>query len=125
MSIKRPASQSSQDRAFAVRPRPLGEAEHAWVQHAMAEITLEYSVELQGICADEAALVLLPEGGDDANGPSFMISREAWGLRLDQMHWDMLTEVGSFATLAEVMDALRSRMAFRISQGAPASVTLH
>ena len=40
-----------------------------------------------GICANEATLVVTPEDGDDETGPSFVISRETYGLRLDQVHW--------------------------------------
>ena len=54
----------------------------------MAEIAPDWSVELQGICAEEATLVLMPDGGDDANGPSFVISQETFGFRMDQVHWD-------------------------------------
>ena len=44
------------------------------------EIAPDWAVELEGICDEEATLVVLPEGGDDAIGPSFVISRETYGL---------------------------------------------
>src|ERR1700761_1938319 len=81
MSNKRPVSQSFEDLSFTVQIRPLGDADVAFLQVAMAEIAPDWSVELQGICADEATLVLLPEDGDDETGPSFMITRETYGFR--------------------------------------------
>ncbi len=91
----------------------------------MAEIASEWSVELQGVCADEAILVLLPEDGDDAMGPSFVISRETYGLRVDQVHWERLTEVGVFASITDVLATLRPRVAFCSGLAVPPSVTLH
>ncbi len=125
MSIKRPGVQTSLDLAFSVRVRPLSDADLVSMQFAMAEIAPEWSVELQGICAEEATLVLLPDAGDDANGPSFVISRETYGFRLDQVHWDTMTEVGVFPSLTEIMSALRPRVAFCTAIAAPAGVTLH
>lgn len=125
MSIKRLGHLSSLDSTFSVPARPLGNADLMLVQNAMADIAPEWSVELHGICAEEATLVLLPEGGDDAMGPSFMISRETYGFRLDQIHWDVLTELGVFASLDDVVTALGVRLAFFPGMAIPASVTLH
>lgn len=112
MSIKRPGYHTSAHASFTVPLRPLGGTDLALVQGAMTEIAPEWSVELHGICEDEATLVLLPEGGDDAMGPSFMISRETYGFRLDQVHWDVVTEFGVFASLNDVVAALGARLAF-------------
>jgi hypothetical protein len=125
MSVKRPGSQTGQDLAFTVQVRPIGDTELAFVQAALGEIAPDWSVELQGICADEATLVLLPEGGDDEMGPSFMISRETYGFRLDQIHWDVMTEFGVFASLNDVVGTLAARLAFYPDLAVPASVTLH
>jgi hypothetical protein len=125
MSIKRPNSQPIQDLAFAVRVPPISGTDLALVQAAMADAAPDWAVELHGICADEATLVLLPEDGEDAMGPSFMISRETYGFRIDQVHWDVVTEVGVFASMADVVDILRLRLAFCDNLEAPASVTLH
>lgn len=125
MSIKRLGYHLSQDSTFSVPDRPLGNADLALVQDAMAEIAPEWSVELHGICVDKATLVLLPEGGDDAMGPSFMISRETYGFRLDQVHWDVLTEFGVFASLTDVVSAIGARLAFVPGVAISASVTMH
>jgi hypothetical protein len=125
MSIKRSNVHPDQDMAFAVRVRPIGQSDLGFVQRAMAAIAPSWSVELHGICADETTLVLLPEDGDDANGPSFMISRESYGFRVDQVHWDVVTEVGVFAALNEVVGALGIRLAFGSDQTVPRSVTVH
>jgi hypothetical protein len=125
MSIKPPGIQTSQDLAFSVRVRPIGGADLEMVQAAMAEAAPEWSVELQDICIGEATLVLLPEDGEDAMGPSFMVSRETYGFRVDQVHWDVVTEVGVFVSMSDVVDVLRLRLAFCGGLKAPASVTLH
>ena len=91
----------------------------------MAEIAPEWTVELQGISSEEASLVLTPEDGDDATGPSFMISRETYGFRLDQVHWDALMECGVYASLHDVVAVLAARLAFYPDLAVPASVTLH
>jgi hypothetical protein len=44
---------------------------------------------------------------------------------LNQLHWDILTEVGVFSSLSDVVTALQVRLAFCIDATAPASVTLH
>lgn len=104
---------------------PLGEAERAALRDAIAEVAEDWCVELQGICSDEANLIVVPEDGDDARGPSFVITREGSAFRVDQVHWDTLTEVGTFAALSQVADALRSRLAFCSASIPPASVTVH
>jgi hypothetical protein len=125
MSIKRPGIQTTQDLAFPVQVRPLGQRELAFVQRAMAAIAPAWSVELEGIRAEEATLVLLPEDGDDAKGPAFMISRETCSFRVDQVHWDVVTEVGTFAALKEVVEALALQLATWTSPGITASSTVH
>ena len=125
MSIKRPGFQTNEDLAFTAPVRPIGDADLDFVQRAMAEIAPEWTVEMGGICADEATLVLLPEGGDDAMGPSFMISRETYGFRIDQVHWDEVTEIGVYATMHDIVDVLRLRLAFCAGLEAPVSVTVH
>jgi hypothetical protein len=125
MSIKWPGFDPHQESGFNMPFAPINDADLALVIGAMAEIAPDWSVELQGICAGEATLVLLPEDGDDATGPSFMISRETYGFRLDQVHWDVVTEFGVFASLADIVAVLAARLAFYPGLAVPASVTLH
>ncbi len=125
MSIKWSSGHLNIDSAIAVRVGPLGEGDRALVQIGIADIAPAWSVELEGICPGESALVLLPDGGDDSNGPSFVITRETFGFKMDQVYWDTLTEVGVYSSLHQVLHALRSRLAICTSQSAPASVTLH
>lgn len=110
---------------FAAHVPPLGTADLSYVQRAMAEIAPDWSVEMEGICTDDATLVVVPEDGEDATGPSFVVSRETYGLRVSQLHWDALTEVGVFASLCDVLTALQARLAFCTDMTVPASVTLH
>jgi hypothetical protein len=125
MSTKRLGHLPSLDSTFSLPTRPLGSADLALLRNAMDDIAPDWSVELHGICVEEATIVLLPEAGDDAMGPSFMISRETYGFRLDQVHWDVLTEFGVFASLEDVIIALAARLAFFPGMTIPASVTLH
>ncbi len=104
---------------------PLGDADLGYMQRAVAEIAPDWTVELEGICTEEATLVVVPEDGDDATGPSFVVSRETYGLRVNQVHWDALTEVGVYASLSDVVSALQVRLAFCIDMVAPTSITLH
>jgi hypothetical protein len=125
MSNKGSNFQANQNLAVALHIRPIGANDLGFMQRAMAEIAPSWSVELQGICVDEATLVLLPEDGDDANGPSFMISRESYGFRVDQVHWDVVTEVGVFPALNDVVGALGVRLAFFPDQTVSGSATIH
>ncbi len=109
----------------AASTRPLTEADRRAVQTLLANTDGDWTVELTGLRAEEATLVVMPEDGDDVNGPSFIVSRDAAGLRVDQLHWDALTEVGLYATLNDALGALRARLAFCSFTHVPASVTIH
>jgi hypothetical protein len=125
MSTKRRSELINLVATVAAQIPPLGAADQAYVARAMAAVAPDWVVEMEGICADEATLVVVPEDGEDATGPSFVISRETYGLRVDQVHWDGLAEVGVFASLSDVVSALEARLAFCAARAAPFSVTLH
>ena len=125
MPIKRRFEQNSLATTFAAAVPPLGDPDVALVQRAIAEITPDWAVALESICVDETTLVLVPDDGDDRSGPSFVISREPYGLRIDQVHWDEVTEIGVFASLTDALKVLRPRLAFCIDSTVPASATLH
>lgn len=125
MSTKRRSEVLTVVATFAAQVPPLGDADLAYVQRAMAEIAPDWAVEMEGICSDEATLVVVPEDGDDASGPSFVVSRETYGLRVNQIHWDIVTEVGVFASLSDVVTTLQMRLAFCTDMTVPPSVTLH
>src|SRR3954465_5682815 len=125
MSIKRRLDQIAPSTSFAAPTPPLNQADRAYVQRAMAEIAPDWSVEMEGICSDDPTLVVVPDDGDDATGPTFIVTRETYGLRVQQLHWDTLTEVGVFASLHDVVIALQGRLAFCLDTVAPPSVTLH
>jgi hypothetical protein len=125
MSTKWRAELNSVVATFAARIPPLGTADRAYVARAMAAIAPDWVVEMEGICAEDATLVVVPEDGEDETGPSFVISRETYGLRVDQVHWDGLTELGVFASLSDVVSALEARLAFCANLAVPLSVTLH
>lgn len=124
-SIKRPAQMASHDTALNLRPLPLGARDLQIVKAMLADVAPDWSVELHGICSDEATLVVLPEDGEDALGPSFAITRESYGLRLDQLHWDELTELGVHASLKGVVDAMAQVLVDWLDFAPPPSVTIH
>jgi hypothetical protein len=124
MSTKRHSGQTISEAAFAVPTRPISGADLVFLQQIIGDIAPAWSVQLQGICADEASLVLLPEG-DDEMGPSFLVTRDTFGLMLDQVHWDELTEVGVFSTLQDIAAALSIRLAAFATQAVPDCVTIH
>lgn len=124
-SQKRPFSAKGRIDAPQLRIEPLGDRERIVVEHALADIAPEWSVELQGICTEEAALIVLPEDGDDTFGPSFAISRDAFGLRLDQIHWDELTEIGVFASMCDLLDAMCVQLSGWSDFARPAKATIH
>ena len=125
MSIKRHVDPTSKAAPCAAPVRWLGQADVAFVQRAIADIAPEWSVELHGICAAEATLVVLPGSGDDAMGPSFMISQDGTGYLVDQVHWDLVTEIGIFTSPATAVAALCACLGLYITGDAPRPYTLH
>lgn len=125
MSTRRPGDLIKLKSAIAVRSQPLCEVDVATVRQAIAAIAPDWSVELECAGADDATLVVLPADGDDSIGPSFIVSRDAGGFRVDQIHWDSMTEIGMFSSLGDVAATLRLRLAFCSAGAPPASVTLH
>jgi len=125
MSNKRRSELISLVATFAAQIPPLGETERTYVQQAMAAIAPDWSVEKDGVSAEDATLVVVPDDGDDASGPSFVISRETYGLRVNQVHWDVVTEVGVFASLTDVVTALQARLAFCTDKTTPPSISVH
>jgi hypothetical protein len=125
MSLKRSSQATIQKPVIAMPCRPLGLAEARFVEDALSEVAPDWSVDLEGVCEHEASLVLLPEGGDDAMGPSFVIRREDFGFRLDQLHWDKMQEVGTYPALADVVTAVQERLGLGYGFGIPASSTCH
>jgi hypothetical protein len=125
MSIKRPGEQLSLETALAPSVSPFGDADLALVRRGISAFAPEWAVELQGICASQSTLLVVPESGDDAVGPSFVMSRDTYGIRVDQVHWDTLTEVGVYSCFADALQILRLRLAFRGAGSAKGAVTLH
>jgi hypothetical protein len=95
---------------LAAPTRPLGLADLRFVEESLGDVAPGWSVDLHGTCADEASLVLLPEGGDDAMGPSFIISRDDLGFRVDQLHWDVMQEIGMYSELGDAVAAVAMRL---------------
>jgi hypothetical protein len=125
MSYKRSSGQTNQKSAIAVPAPPLGVADQAFFQSVINGVAPGWTVDLEGICVNEASLILMPDGGEDQIGPSFSITREAYSFRLDQVQWDEMTEIGVYASLREVLDIICRRLAFCDGVVRPGSVTIH
>lgn len=125
MSVKRPTSDLGRPAIIAVNSSPLGTVELRAMTDALADIAPGWTVDLLGICVEEATLVVLPEGGDDRLGPSFILSREAFGYRVDQVHWDLLTEIGHFTVFSEAAATIRQCVRLSIPMTVPPSVMCH
>jgi hypothetical protein len=110
---------------LALTPAAFSSRELQIVEAIVADIAPAWSVELHGVSAEDTSLIILPEDGDDAFGPSLMISREDYGLRLDQIRWDELTEIGTFPTLGDVVDAIAHILQDYSDFKLPQSVTIH
>ena len=125
MSSKFLAHQIGITSAFSLQVPSLGETELMQVEIALSDFAPDWLVELHHPCPDAATLVLFPASGEDAAGPSFLVSEEAFGFRIDQVHWDALTEVGIFASMNDVLLDLRQRLAFCAHGTTPTSMMVH
>ncbi len=125
MANKRQIAQASFQTTFTLPSAPLGYAELQMVKAALTNVAPEYTVELLSTYNEQTTLILLPVSGDDVAGPSFVISQDAFGLRVSQVHWDVVADVGVFPALQDVVLALGRRLAFCSTGIAPATMTLH
>lgn len=127
MAYKRSSVPTSQKPAPAPKPasQPLGATELSLFRSVLGVIAPDWTVELHGFCADEASLIVLPDSGDDLAGPSFAVTRESYGLKLDRVHWDLITEVGLYESLPEVLAAIRRELAFCSGAANSGLVTIH
>lgn len=124
-TTKRHAAVADLATRMAVAAAPLNNRDLQIVEAVLAEVAPQWSVELHGISLDDTTLIVLPEDGEDEQGPSFAISREGYSLRLDQIHWDELTELGTFTDLHAVIDAMATVLAEYADIRLPASITIH
>ncbi len=125
MSTKRSSIQTSPKAAVGVKAPPFGSADVTIFQRVIDDVAPDWTVELDGICAGEASLLVLPDGGDDQTGPSFAVSRETYGFKLDRVRWDVMTEIGVFSSLQDVLAAVRGQLAFFSGLADPSRVTIH
>nr|WP_294512533.1 hypothetical protein [uncultured Rhodopila sp.] len=113
MAYKRSSDQTSRKSAMAPNaPPPLGAAEAAIFRSVVSIVAPDWVVELHGICTDEASLIVVPESGEDLTGPSFSVSRESYGFKLDRVRWDVMTEIGLYSSLTDVLVAIRRQLEF-------------
>jgi hypothetical protein len=122
--MKRTGTASAQSFAV-VRAEPIGLGELRFVRDTLAEFAPDWCAELDGICSDEATIVVVPESGNDETGPSFVVSRESYGYRLDQVHWDATRGMGVFGSLADVMTVMRQCLSLDVAWSHPRNRTLH
>ena len=127
MAYKRSNDPASQKSAPAPKapPQPLGSLELSLFRSVIGVIAPDWTVELHGFCAGEASLIVVPDSGEDLTGPSFAVTRESYGFRLDRVHWDVMTEVGVYSALPDVLAAIRRQLAFCSGVANSGSVTIH
>ncbi len=126
MRVKRSSVAYARQAAMPAEIQPLGLTDLRFVRDAIESFAPDWTAELAGICVDEATVVVVPESGDDAMGPSFVISRDSFSYRLDRIHWDLMNEMGDYPSLNEVMIAIRACVrSGATSSGKSVSVTLH
>jgi hypothetical protein len=127
MAYKRPSDPASEKSATAAKapPQPLGSTELSLFRSVLGVIAPDWTVELQGFCAGEASLIVVPDDGDDLTGPSFAVARESYGFKLDQVHWDVVTEIGLYSSLPEVLCAIRRELALCSGVANSGMVTIH
>jgi hypothetical protein len=107
MSAKRPFIAPDNSTVTSVQPPALGVADLQTMMEALFDVAPTWTAELHGICLNEASLIIMPEGAEDLLGPSFILSRENFGYRVDQVHWDAMTEVGAFSNFGDAVSAIR------------------
>ncbi len=127
MAYKRSSDPASQKSAPVPKAptQPLGSTELSLFRSVLGVIAPDWTVELHGFCADEASLIMVPESGEDLSGPSFAVTRESYGFKLDRVRWDVMTEVGLYSTLPDVLAAIRRELAFCSDVANSGMVTIH
>lgn len=105
--------------------QPLGEVDLSYVADAVVGFLPDWSVELHRAFNGEATLVLMPDDADDLVGPTFVVRREGGSFSLEQFHWDIYSTVGTFATLREVVYAVRLSVADFSGAMTPGSMLRH
>lgn len=111
--------------ARARQARMVGEPELALVTDAVADIAPDWSVELSGADSLDRCLLVMPEGADDALGPTFLLHVANAGFRLDQLRFDEITPIAEGSDLPEIMAILRSRLAGLTLVTLPMRVSRH
>ena len=89
-----------------LRQASIGPAGRKVVAKAVAAVAPDWSVQLSQDCIDEINLVIRPSYGGDEYGPTFVIYEELDEFIVDQVRWDVCTEIGAYPDLAEATWAM-------------------
>ena len=108
-----------------VNAEHLGEAGQTLLSHVLADIAPSWSVELHVFSAHDVSILLMPEDADDPKGPTIIVQQDGGGFRLDQLWWDIYTELGSFSCLPDLAAAVRTRLIHLLMAAAPLSNCVH
>jgi hypothetical protein len=106
-------------------PQSLGSLELSLFRSVISVIAPDWTVELHGFCAGEASLIVVPDSGEDLAGPSFAVTSESYGFRLDRVHWDVMTEIGVYSNLPDVLAAIRRQLTFCSDVANSGTATIH
>jgi hypothetical protein len=98
--------------------RPIGYIDLWLTEEAVAKTAPDWLVELNGTETEDASVVIMPDGADDLIGPTFILYQLHEAYRLDQFQWDIITRVGSFASVHEALRTLAGAL-HQISSSPP------
>ena len=108
MLIRQIEDCSSQSHAFSDKPLRPDQWRH--LTAAISELVPAWSVELHYDDPDNACIVIMPEGADDALGPTLLVHTEASTFHLDEMRWDRFRKLSEHRGWADVLRAVQIRV---------------
>ncbi len=96
------------------RPAPLGPEQCRHLAAVVAELAPDWSVDLHHDVLGNATIVILPDGADDANGPSLFVHREGAAFHLEELRWGAYRKLGEYPAWGDVLRAVRIRLVWEM-----------
>lgn len=91
---------------------PLGPSERAEIAAAVSQLVPNWSVELSPGLSPPESIMISPDDGEDASGPTVIITAESGVFRLDAFRWDSYWSIGEYRTWAEAVCETRKVVAW-------------
>jgi len=124
-STKRTLLETAKTTHPALAPATISHRDLQLVEALLIDVAPQWAVELHGTSIEDASLVIVPENGEDACGPTFAISTEAFDLRVHKIHWDDVTELGFYPDINAAVAAVSAALEDFTASHVPANVTIH